>query len=182
VRKPLRMAQERSQKVKRFAELYCNGPEKIKGNWQKCEQIAKVEVAIDDAEAVAEILTRRGASLLNAEKMARGLSVAEPEPERLNDVDEILDEAPDDDAEKSQWCALAKKLEPVIEEIAEGTVKASAAQAATIRHILDRCYGRVQERESDLKPSAGVVVLPMLGTNSEALICPRCMHDLRSGK
>lgn len=75
------------------------------------------------------------------------------------------------------WKALADSLSGIVKDIANGEVKASAAQGSLIKHILDRAYGRVSKSQEDSQGPVGIVILPSIGRdNSEDLrICPECL-------
>jgi len=76
----------------------------------------------------------------------------------------------------SDWKNLAAKLAPTIEAIAKGELAATAAQAALLKTIMDRAYGRVTKSQEDAKGPIGVVVLPVLNTGASMQICPRCLE------
>jgi len=77
------------------------------------------------------------------------------------------------------WKALADSLNDTVKGIADGTIKASAAQASLVKHILDRAYGRVSKSQEDKQGPVGIVILPSVGRdNSEDLrICPECLKN-----
>jgi len=75
------------------------------------------------------------------------------------------------------WKALADSLSDVVRGIADGSIKATAAQGSLVKHILDRAYGRVSKSQEDTKGPIGIVILPSIGRdNTEDLrICPECL-------
>ena len=75
------------------------------------------------------------------------------------------------------WQKLAKSLSSVVEAIARGGLKATAAQASILKTIYDRAYGRVTKSQEEGKGPLGIVVLPILGTGVGARICPYCLEE-----
>lgn len=93
---------------------------------------------------------------------------------------------PDDLREKikaaqtsGDWKTLADSLSGEVKDIASGKTKATAAQAAMLKHILDRAYGRVSKSQEDKTGAIGIVILPTIGRdNSEDLrVCPTCQKQ-----
>ena len=101
------------------------------------------------------------------EKRARTITIGTKVPE---DIAERVRTA----QQTGDWLSLAKALEPTVKAIASGEEKASAAQSALLKHILDRAYGRVTKSQEDSKQSIGVVILPTLNTDDNAKVCPKC--------
>lgn len=92
----------------------------------------------------------------------------------LDELKEVIEKPKTDD----EWQKLAKSLKGTIEDIASGDVKASAAQAAMLKHILERAYGRVSVQVNEKRPASGILVLPTLGDRSNMQTCPRCGLEL----
>ena len=65
------------------------------------------------------------------EKRARTITIGTKVPE---DIAERVRTA----QQTGDWLSLAKALEPTVKAIASGAEKASAAQSALLKHILDR--------------------------------------------
>lgn len=166
---------------RRAAALYVAGPERTRGDWAEVCKLLGVELDIQD-EDVVRFIQEEGGQVLTVDTSV----VAEVKPETgeitiKHQQEQIVLPPPSILKEKrkdDEWCRLAQELDPVVKGIADGTVKATAAQASTIKHILDRCYGRVQEKASEKKPASGIVVLPVLGagqTTQECFTtCPAC--------
>lgn len=76
---------------------------------------------------------------------------------------------------EDEWKRLAFSLRPVIDGIASGAVKATAAQTAIIKHIMDRAYGKVSKAQEDEQGPSGVVVLPTVGQAVTLQLCPLCL-------
>lgn len=74
------------------------------------------------------------------------------------------------------WKKLADELQPTFTAIANGTVKATAAQASLIKHIFDRAYGRVTKTQEDKRGPIGIIILPSMGVNESAQMCPQCVE------
>ena len=72
------------------------------------------------------------------------------------------------------WLALAKSLGPVYRGVADGTVKATPAQAAILKSIWERAYGRVSKSQEDKAGAHGIVLLPIVGSKESAMLCPNC--------
>lgn len=74
------------------------------------------------------------------------------------------------------WKKLAGVLAPTVESIAKGELKASAAQAAMLKEVLARAYGKVTKSQEDSQGPSGIVVLPTLGIGYKTNICVKCME------
>lgn len=89
---------------------------------------------------------------------------------------------PDPTDDSVDWRAEAQKLLPVWNNIAAGLVDASPTQRQVLQDIMNRAYGRPGS-QTDAKPDGmRVVVLPMLGLDSAAQICPNCLARLEDAK
>ncbi len=66
-------------------------------------------------------------------------------------------------------------------DIASGKTRTTAAQMRALTEINLRGFGRVTEKQQDTLPSA-VVVLPVLGAEGNAQVCPNCLHVLADVK
>lgn len=86
--------------------------------------------------------------------------------------DDIKAAKSDDD-----WKQLAAKLAPIVEQVASGALKATAAQAAMLKAIMDRAYGRVTKSQEEARVAAGIVVLPTIGDGITSRICPLCLAE-----
>lgn len=74
------------------------------------------------------------------------------------------------------WKKLAGILAPTIEAIAKGELKATAAQAAMLKEVLARAYGKVTKSQEDAKGPIGVVVLPTLERGASTHLCQKCLE------
>ena len=80
------------------------------------------------------------------------------------------------------WKALADSLSETIRGVANGEIKATAAQGSMLKHIMDRAYGRVSKSQEDKQGPMGIVILPTIGReNSEDVrICAKCAEYHRN--
>lgn len=86
------------------------------------------------------------------------------------DLTETIKEA----QQTGDWKKLADSLGPVIRDIADGSVKATAAQSSLIHHIMDRAYGKVSKTQEDKAGAIGIVLLPVQGDGKDLKLCPLC--------
>lgn len=76
------------------------------------------------------------------------------------------------------WQKLAAELAPTFTAILSGEVKATAAQAALLKDVYNRAFGKPVATQTDKRVAAGVIVLPTLNTGSEmTFICKKCGYD-----
>lgn len=75
------------------------------------------------------------------------------------------------------WQKIAQSIQPVIDGILTGEVKATAAQVSMVKNIMDRAYGKPMATQADKKVAAGIVILPKLGEGEKSLTCPRCTYN-----
>lgn len=76
------------------------------------------------------------------------------------------------------WQNLAKELASVYAGILSGEVKATAAQAALVKDVYNRAYGKPTASQAEKRVAAGVVILPALDDGSKKMICPKCGYDV----
>src|SRR4029077_8011162 len=79
------------------------------------------------------------------------------------------------------WQKIAAAVQPVMQGILDGTAKASAAQVALLKDVLNRAYGKPVATQEERKVSAGVIVLPALDDGVRTLLCPKCGYDIAKG-
>lgn len=168
------MAPRKQNIPKQFAALYVNGPEGLRGNWEACERQLKKKIS--NTQEVREAILAEGGSLGDRGEMPLPpKEFIEILPIDLPEVDLTKFTDVQEDASQAEWMKLAKELEPTIKALAKGEVKASAAQTAIIKSILDRAYGRIGQKEQTVS-AAGVIILPALGERSEMFVCPNCSY------
>lgn len=169
------------EQKRRFAALYSNGTEATRSNWAECNRLVGASFVESDIELRA-MIEDEGGMPPGLMTTSLGEVKAEPRPAKPGTANEDWRAklAAAKPQSQDEWCKLAAELRPVMIAIAEGGVKASAAQASTLRHVFDRCFGKVQEKQSDKKPASGVLILPMLGSGPAATVCPRCGFELET--
>lgn len=148
----------------RFAKLYVNGPEGIKGNIAAATEAVglKVKPNLNDP-GMRQLIEAEGGTVSGTPSVAS-----------------LLDEAATSEPKTTEdWCKLANKLQPVFMDIAVGLVKASAAQASVMKEIVARCHGKIGEKKDD-DGERNVVILPTIGTGSTMLICPKCLSEFKA--
>lgn len=75
------------------------------------------------------------------------------------------------------WQKLAEQLGPIIQGVADGTIKATAAQTAMLKDIMSRAWGKPIAIQEKKQVAAGVVVLPTLNFGHEMKVCPKCGYE-----
>src|SRR5688572_26733774 len=160
-----------SKQAREFATLYVNGPPGLKDNWMAVEAHLKRAVDSQDPLVREAIYTEGGAV---PDKMPSAPTSTEEFELDLSEFDEKLASAETEE----DWKALAKELRPTMMGIADGSIKANAAQTAIIKHILDRGYGRLGTKDKQQLTPSGVLILPTLGERSDMKVCPRCKYEM----
>lgn len=79
------------------------------------------------------------------------------------------------------WQKLAEMLAPIIQGVADGTIKSTAAQTAMLKDIMSRAYGKPVAIQEKKTVAAGIIVLPALDTGEKMSMCPRCGYELTMG-
>jgi len=153
---------------RRFVALYCSGPEHKRGKWAECNKTLGTSFEPED-EDIQRLLVEEGCQ---AEPGKRPTVPTIPNADWTQRLEALPAAASDD-----EWCKLAKELRDTYQGIAEGSVKATAAQVSALHKIYDRCYGKVAEKRAD-RPASGVLVLPALGDGSTLTVCPKCGYDI----
>lgn len=139
-----------SNKQRRMAELYVNGPAFVAGKWQESAIAAGLDpTPSQDDPTLAMLITKLG-----------GTPPGQSSPEE--------GEAPDFIAEllvaKEQgipWSALRDKLSDVVESVAKGTTRATAAQVSMLKYILEEA-----KSQGDTDKTVNVVLLPVQGAGA----------------
>lgn len=160
----------RKKSAANFANLYVRGPKGLQGEWESCERAIGVEFAIDDPD-VRDAIIKEGGHPESVPKV--------PDVPELASLPDQLAKA---DTVSNGWTKLADSLGDTIEAVAKNQVKATAAQIAIIKHILDRAYGRVTASAQEKLVPAGLLILPTLGERANTIICPKCAMEYRVEK
>lgn len=160
---------------RKFASLFVNGPAGVAGNIASCQEITLLGINPADPKLRDAVIAEGGqptgpVDTLPVPKIKLKLKA----PVDLDQVAKEIEKPKSED----EWQKLAKSLKGTIDDIASGEVKASAAQAAMLKHILDRAYGRVSAQANEKRPASGILILPTLGERSNMQCCPRCGLEL----
>lgn len=75
---------------------------------------------------------------------------------------------------EKDWIREAESLKDVYTGIADGTIKATAAQARVLTTLWERAYGKPNKSQEDLAGAAGIVILPTVGAGEFNTLCPVC--------
>jgi rubrerythrin len=170
---------------RKFVALFVTGSERTRGNASECNKVLgtsfdlcdlDIRRMIEDEGMVAPACDKPGEikpivpseifESADAEKLH-----TDQQAQEMKWRDELSTGS--EDETKQDWCAKYRELESVIDGIARGEVKSSAAQARIINMVTERCFGRVKSEDED-KVLSGVMLLPMIGSGATAMICPRC--------
>lgn len=160
------------QMAQEFAALYVNGPKEVRGKWAEASLWAGFpETPPADHPFIRAAIEAEGGMVPNLPRLLP------PSTEKSDDDIPFTDYIPIDETiaqaeairEDSEWRAMAKRLMWTMEAIADGRLKATAAQVSAIKHIFERAEGRVSEKSKDVAAPIGVVKLP----NAE-FTCPQC--------
>jgi hypothetical protein len=169
-------AKKKSTIARQFAALYVNGPLTLRGDWLACEREVKQSVDALDSD-VREAIVAEGGQLPDQALDAKlADSMPEPKNQGTGTTTSLDLSAFDMSKPKSNadWLKMAQDLGPVMNGIMLGDIKASAAQTALIKMIMDRAYGKISSVVEEKQVAAGIIILPALGERSEQMVCPNC--------
>ena len=152
----------RTARQKRSVELYESGPDGVRGNWVEAQRAA----------GYVRIRSSDDPGLWNLIMEYRKRFQAAP-PEAVDEELEALSQALVEVADADDWSVLAERAKPLLAKIASGQIKASNAQIAALKMILQHA----PKEAGDGRP-LGVVVLPALGSGADMQMCPRCRYEL----
>lgn len=153
--------------AKQFATLYVNGPVGVKGNWEKCEDALGVKIELN--QEIREAIISEGGFIDNV------MPVVKPDLTNVEEFNLDLSKFDYSSAKTDDdWKRVAKDLDSTIKGIADGSIKANAAQVAVVKYIMDRAYGKLSAKEDSVAMPSGVIILPALGERSEQFVCPNC--------
>lgn len=152
-----------SNALKRFAELYVNGPEHIRGRWDLCANGAGMK-EIPDRD---DVMVRRMV------EEAGGVVVPIDPPEHnplagLVDLELAADLG-------IPWKEIRGQLVQTIRSVATGELKASAAQVAMLKEIIKKA----EEQNAEEEEIRSVVVLPTQGSAAEMKIDEKWMKRIQ---
>lgn len=171
-----------SQK-QRFVALFCTGPERLRGSMDDCNKTLGTAFDFCD-EDIRRLVSEEGmpvpqcgskvATIIDAPQHAKAddkaLSDKHHEQENTWRKRQVTEEA---DKDKAEWCKQYQELKPTIDAIARGETKSNAAQSRIIAMVTERCFGKVVA-EQEAKEQSHVMLLPMIGSGANAMICPHC--------
>jgi hypothetical protein len=161
-----------SNAQRRFAELFVSGPDYVRGQWQQCA----VAAGMKDVPPLTDNMLRRlieaiggqppevpDANLQAAKAAAEAVAAAAAAAKA---AEPPADDTPDPIAQLElarelglPWAEMRNKLKDVIESVANGSVRASAAQVTMLKYIIEQAKADVASNELTL----GVVLLPTQG-------------------
>ena len=138
-----------SNKQRRMAELYVNGPPGVKGEWATCAVAAGLDPCppTDDPTLVMLI-----------GKLGGTAPLSDPAPEEGPDFIADLLTAKE---QGIPWSALRDKLSAVVESVAKGEVRATAAQVSMLKYILEEA-----KNTGETDKALNVVLLPVQGAGA----------------
>lgn len=167
-----------SNAQRKFAELYTAGPEYVRGQWEQCAVAAGMaDTPPTDDAMLRRLIEARGgtpplledAGLRAARELAAAAAAAKadqpPEPE------------PDDDPIAKlemvrelglPWAEMRKRLQDVIESVANGSVRATSAQVGMLKYIIEQAKQDAAGEDMAL----GVVILPTQGSAATLELSP----------
>jgi hypothetical protein len=146
-----------SNAQRKLVELYVNGPAHLKGSWHKCAIAAGYDEAPEQDEIMHRMVEKAG-----------GILLADAE---LDELAYVLQAGEDGSI---PWGELRSKLASVIQSVANGQVKASAAQVSMLKFVIERA----EKQASDDDTSSNVIVLPTQGTEGHLRIDDRWRKQL----
>jgi len=139
--------------------LYASGPDGIRGDWAAACYAAGYQRPLPIKGVLATALA------------AEGVGVPADPPREV-----VLPDLPDASAPEAAWREMADKLLPTWKGVAEGRVDITTQQRAVLQDIMNRAYGRAGQGERGVS-KLGVVLLPMVGSDATARVCPRCRQE-----
>lgn len=138
-----------SNKQRRMAELYVNGPAGVQGVWETCALAAGLQpVPAPDDPTMAMLIAKLGGTPPSSEA---------PPPDETDFITELL-------TAKEQgipWSKLRDKLSDVVKSVADGSVRATAAQVSMLKYIMEEAKG-----QGETDKVVNVVLLPVQGAGA----------------
>lgn len=139
-----------------FVELYVNGPDHLRGQWEACANGAGMkQVPSRDDVMVQRKIEAAGGTIPKVD-------APPPQVQQANVLEAVLG----GEFEGIPWKQLKGELANVIKSIASGQVQARAAQIQAIRLIIEKAEAEAKEEEV----VHSVVVLPTQGTGAQMSI------------
>jgi hypothetical protein len=140
-----------SKKQIRMAELYVNGPEFLRGKWEECAIAAGISPTppIDDPHIRTQVEALGGA--MPSEQPLGGET----------ETDKLLADLLTAKEQGIPWSQLRDKLSAVVESVASGTVRATAAQVSMLKFVVEQA-----KIEGGTEKVLNVVLLPTQGVGA----------------
>lgn len=166
-----------SEVQRRFANLFVSGPSAIRGRWEECSVAAgMVEPPLLETKVLRTLIEKLGGTPppLPDASLAAALALADARREERGeptpDVDALDPVAALAAAAELglPWAEMRDSLQTVIQSIAKGTVKASTAQVAMLKYIVEQAKETALGQEASL----GVVLLPVQGAGATMQLDP----------
>jgi hypothetical protein len=147
-----------SKKQLDMAKLYVQGPAHVKGRWAVCATAAGFDEppAVDD-EMMRMLIEREGGNVLPD---------APDAAQKYDPISSLMD------AKEIgiPWTKLYGRLADVIESLANGSVKASAAQVSMLKEVIKEAKAEMAKEASG---ATHVVLLPTLGSGADVHLDPQ---------
>lgn len=159
-----------SNKQRRLAELYVSGPEYLRGDWTRCSVAAGFEEppARDDAIMV-NLVAALGGTITAEDANAEPPEFEPAEPAEAPAADSVIGELFQAREKGIPWSQMQSKLSDVIESVANGTVRATAAQVSMLKFIIAEAKADAAAAEANARY---VLILPTQGIGPAMRIDP----------
>lgn len=155
-----------SNALREFANLYVNGPVHIRGQWDVCANAAGLLEPPERANPMVRRLVQE----------AGGVVAATDAPPMVPATPLDLEELFAETDKGIPWKQLRSKLTDVIRSVADGTVRATAAQNSMLQFIIKKA----EEEAADEDEVSNVIVLPTQGSNQTFTIDKEWMRKIKS--
>lgn len=178
--------------LQKFVQLYTAGPEFIRGDWAKCSVAAGLKTPPDrDEPLVCRLIDEARAKMKpppEPEPEPEPIAEPEPQPEPEPEPEPAEPVAPVDDPLAGleiateagiPWTELKSRLTRVIEGVAKGEVKATAAQVSMIKEILAQSK---EEAAASQRGARGVILLPVQGAGEGARLDEQMRQQIRANE
>ena len=136
-----------SNKQRRMAELYVSGPEFLKGKWEECAIAAGLSPSPpQDDPTLVMLIEKAGGTPPGREPPA---------------AEDLLAELLTANEGGIPWSAMRDKLTDVMASVANGTVRATAAQVSMLKYIVEQA-----KDQGTTDKVLNVVLLPVQGAGA----------------
>lgn len=160
-----------SNNLRKFVELYVDGPMHMRGQWEMCANGAGMTSVPDPNDPMVRRLIETAGGKVPDPNSA----VAVPVPaDQLAAFEEAL--AADADGGRVDWKNIRRLLPSVMKAIATGEVRGTPSQVAMVKYIAEKAEAQ-SEGEDEVH---NVVVLPTQGSGADLHIDEEWMQRLRN--